>query len=88
MTYTTPGYESNGEMISEGRFMAPVPTFGMPIWGESMVESSALEADGVAGLVTTIVMGPTGQGATYAWAQPRGSRSTPISRTGSPPPSS
>ena len=34
------------------------------------MESSALEADGVAGLVTTIVMGPTGQGATYAWAQP------------------
>jgi hypothetical protein len=70
--YTTPGFETNGEMVAEGRFAAPIPTFGIPIYGESMLESSALEADGIAGLVTTITMGPTGQGATYAWAHPRG----------------
>lgn len=68
--YHTPGFESNGDSISPGRFWGPIPTDGVPVYGVPMLESSALEADGVAGLVTTITMGPTGKGATYAMAQP------------------
>jgi len=67
--YETPGFETNGDMVSSGRFMGPIPTDGVPVYGETMLESTALEADGVAGLVTTITMGPTGKGATYAWSQ-------------------
>jgi len=72
--YETPDFENNGEMIGQDRFLAPIPTFYPAVWGEPMLESSALEADGVAGLVNTITMGPTGQGATFAMASPRRGR--------------
>ncbi len=35
-----------------------------------MLESQALNTDGVAGPIARIVMGPTGQGATFSWARP------------------